>query len=88
MNNIFKLITIVVLACTVNMSQATQLEQVQEINPAELVKMSKLHLAEAIKLNTIALNPIESNARAQIAMNISSANIDEEAINKTLTLAD
>ncbi len=50
-------------------SQATQLVKVQAIDAVELVEITKQHLAQSIKLNTVALNPIEKTARAQVAMN-------------------
>ncbi len=69
MNNILKLTTIAMLAFVANNSQATDLVKVQTINAVELVEVAKLNLAQSIKFNTIAFNPIEKTARAQVAMN-------------------
>jgi hypothetical protein len=88
MTNIIKLSTIAILAFVANNSQATQLVKVQDINPVELVEMTKLHLAQSIKLNTIVINPIEKTARAQVAMN--RLHVNKSAINtsKAVTLAE
>lgn len=88
MNNMIKLSTIAILAFIANNSQATQLVKVQAIDAVELVEFTKLHLAQSIKLNTIAINPIEKTARAQVAMNHLPANKGVENISKALTLAE
>jgi len=88
MNNIIKLTTIAILACVASNSQATQLVNTQVINAVELVEITKLHLAQSIKLNTIVLNPIEKTARAQVAMNRLHTNNSGENTNKAVTLAD
>ena len=88
MNNILKLSTIAIFAFLANNSQATELVKVQTINAVELVEITKLNLAQSIKFNTIALNPIEKTARAQVAMNHLPANKGVENISKALTLAE
>lgn len=87
MNNMIKLTTIALLAFAAN-SQATQLVKAQAINAVELVAVTKLALAQSIKLNTIEFNPIEKTARAQVAMNRTHANKGVENINKALPLAE
>ncbi|SEK83978.1 hypothetical protein SAMN05216262_10382 [Colwellia chukchiensis] len=69
MNNILKLTVAAMFALIAGNSQATQLVKVQAIDAVELVEITKQHLAQSIKLNTVALNPIEKTARAQVAMN-------------------
>lgn len=75
-------------ALIANTSQATQLVEVQAINAVELIETTKLHLAQSIKLNTIALNPIEETARAQVAMNDSTSTENVDTISKSITLAE
>tara|TARA_B110000196_G_scaffold318335_1_gene333508 strand:- start:732 stop:998 length:267 start_codon:yes stop_codon:yes gene_type:complete len=88
MKNIIKLSTIAMFALIANTSQATQLVEVQAINAVELIETTKLHLAQSIKLNTIALNPIEKTARAQVAMNDSTSTENVDTISKSITLAE
>ena len=88
MNNIVKLSTIAILALMANSSHATQLVKTQAINAVELIETTKLHLAQSIKLNTIAFNPIEKTARAQVAMNRLQTNKSIESINKSISLAE
>jgi hypothetical protein len=88
MKNIIKLSTIAMFALIANTSQATQLVEVQAINAVELIETTKLHLAQSIKLNTIALNPIEETARAQVAMNDSTSTENVDTISKSITLAE
>ena len=88
MKNIIKLSTIAMFALIANTSQATQLVEVQAINAVELIETTKLHLARSIKLNTIALNPIEETARAQVAMNDSTSTENVDTISKSITLAE
>lgn len=76
------------LAFVANNSQATQLVKVQAINAVELIEITKLHLAQSIKLNTIAINPIEKTARAQVAMNRVHDNKGPESTAKAVTLAE
>lgn len=75
-------------ALIANTSQATQLVEVQAINAVELIETTKLHLAQSIKLNTIALNPIEETARAQVAVNDSTSTENVDTISKSITLAE
>ena len=75
-------------ALIANTGQATQLVEVQAINAVELIETTKLHLAQSIKLNTIALNPIEETARAQVAMNDSTSTENVDTISKSITLAE
>lgn len=75
-------------ALIANTSQATQLVEVQSINAIELIETTKLHLAESIKLNTIAFNPIEKTARAQVAMNDSTSSENIDTISKIISLAE
>ncbi len=88
MKNILNLSAIAMLAFVANSSQATQLVKVQAIDAVELVEATKLHLAQSIKLNTIAFNPIEKTARAQVAMNREDVSKSSDTAAKALTLAD
>ena len=88
MKNIIKLSTIAMFALMANSSQATQLVEVQSINAIELMATTKLHLEESIKLNTIAFNPIEKTAQAQVAMNRGQNKKGRENSNKALSLAE
>jgi hypothetical protein len=88
MKNILNLSAIAMLAFVANSSQATQLVKVQAINTVELVEATKLHLAQAIKLNTVILNPIEKTARAQVAMNRTHVSESSDTATKAITLAD
>ncbi len=88
MNNILKLSTIAMFAFLANNSQATELVKVQTINAVELVEITKLNLAQSIKFNTIALNPIEKTARAQVAMNSLQVKKSMNNSIKALTLAE
>ena len=88
MKNIVKLSTITMFALIANTSQATQLVEVQSINAIELIETTKLHLAQSIKLNTIAFNPIEKTARAQVAMSDSKSSKNVDTISKSITLAE
>lgn len=88
MKNIIKLSTIAMFALIANTSQATQLVEVQSINAIELIETTKLHLAESIKLNTIAFNPIEKTVRAQVAMNDSTSSENIDTISKIISLAE
>ncbi|MBA6225159.1 hypothetical protein H4J51_13245 [Colwellia sp. MB02u-18] len=88
MKNIFKLATIAMLALVASNSQATQLVKVQAINAVELVEITKLHLAQSIKLNTIVINPIEKIAHAQVTMNDFHVNKGAEIIIKAVMLAE
>ncbi|MFT5814408.1 MAG: hypothetical protein ACI9VT_002169 [Psychroserpens sp.] len=88
MNNIIKLSTIAMLAFVANNSQATQLVKVQAINAVELLEITKLHLAESIKLNTVVINPIEKTARAQVAMHRLYTQKDVKNVSKAETLAE
>ncbi|MFT6195134.1 MAG: hypothetical protein ACJASU_002044 [Cognaticolwellia sp.] len=88
MKNIFKLTTIAMLTLVASNSQATQLVKIQAINAVELVEITKLHLAQSIKLNTIVINPIEKVAHAQVKMNDFHVNKGAEIIIKPVTLAE
>jgi hypothetical protein len=88
MKNIFKLATIAMLALVASNSQATQLVKVQAINAVELVEITKLHLAQSIKLNTIVINPIEKIAHAQVTMNDFHVNKDAGIIIKAVMLSE
>jgi hypothetical protein len=88
MKNILKLSAIAMLAFVANSSQATQLVKVQAIDAVELVEATKLHLAQAIKLNTITFNPIEKTARAQVAMNRAHVSKSSDTTTKVSRLAD
>ena len=88
MNNILKLSTIAMFAFLANNSQATELVKVQTINAVELVEITKLNLAQSIKFNTIAFNPIEKTAQAQVAMNRGQNKKGRENSNKALSLAE
>ncbi|MBA6416001.1 hypothetical protein H4J50_08250 [Colwellia sp. 6M3] len=88
MKNIIKLSTIAMFALMANSSQATQLVEAQSINAIELMATTKLHLEESIKLNTIAFNPIEKTARAQVAMNEVKINLNGQTISKSIPLAE
>jgi hypothetical protein len=88
MKNIFKLSTIAMLALVASNSQATQLVKVQAINAVELVEITKLHLAQSIKLNTIVINPIEKIAHAQVTMKDFHVNKGTEIVIKAVTLAE
>lgn len=76
------------LALVATNSQATQLVKVQAINAIELVEITKLHLAQSIKLNVIVINPIEKAARAQVTMNDMHVNKGADIIIKAVTLAE
>jgi hypothetical protein len=88
MKNIFKLATIAMLTLVASNSQATQLVKVQTINAVELVEITKLHLAQSIKLNTIVINPIEKTAHTQVTMNDFHVNKGAEVIIKAVMLAE
>ena len=87
MNNILKTSAFATLAFVANSSQATELVKVQAINTVELVEVTKLHLAQAIKLNTIVINPIEKTTLAQVTMNRLSLSKGAEAHIKAEILA-
>ncbi|MGB1262949.1 MAG: hypothetical protein ACPG52_08575 [Cognaticolwellia sp.] len=86
MNNILKLATIALFAFVANNSQATELVKAQPVNTVDLVEVTKLHLAQAIKLNTVAFNPIEKTARAQVAMNSLTLNKSANTMRKEQAL--
>lgn len=88
MKNILKLTTIATLLFVTNSGQATQLVKVETINPIELIEMSKVHLEQAMKLNTIAMSPIAKTAREQVAMNHLRERKSAENTVKTFTLAE
>ena len=88
MTNILKLTTIATLLFVTNSGQATQLVAVQTINPIELIEMSKVHLEQSIKLNTITFSPIAKTAREHVAMNHLRERKSAENTVKTLTLAE
>ena len=85
MNNILKISAIAILAFVTHNSQATELVKAHAINTNELVEVAKLNLAQAIKFNTIALNPSEKTAQAQVAMNREYSNKSAKNSNKTVT---
>ena len=88
MKKVFKLSTIAMLALVATNSQATQLVKIQTINAVELVEITKLHLAQSIKLNAIVIDPIEKAARAQVTMNDMRVKKSTEVMIKAVTLAE
>ena len=66
MNNILKISAIAILAFVTHNSHATELVKAHAINTDELVEVAKLNIAQSIKFNTIAFNPIEKTAQAQV----------------------
>ncbi len=88
MKNILKLTTIATLLFVTNSGQATQLVKVETLNPIELIEMSKVHLEQSIKLNTIVISPIEKTAREHVAMNQFRVIKNTASTVKTLTLAE
>ncbi|UUO21815.1 hypothetical protein FGD67_00350 [Colwellia sp. M166] len=88
MNNILKISAIAILAFVTHNSHATELVKAQAINTDELVEVAKLNLAQSIKFNTIAINPIEKTARAQVTMSRGHSSKNLNNIIKTITLAE
>ena len=88
MNNILKISAIAILAFVTHNSHATELVKAHTINTDELVEVAKLNIAQSIKFNTIAFNPIEKTAQAQVAMNRGQNKKGRENSNKALSLAE
>ena len=88
MNNILKISAIASLAFVTCNSQAAELVKVQKIDATELLEITKLHLAQSIKLNTLVINPIEKAAYAQVAMKREHSGKDVENTIKTITFAE
>jgi uncharacterized protein YabE (DUF348 family) len=68
MKNILKISAFAFLTIMANSSQATELVKVQPTNALEFLETAKLNLAQSIKLNTVAINPIEKAVRAQVTL--------------------
>lgn len=88
MKNILTLSAIAVLALTASNTQATELVKAQPTNTIEFVKIAKMNLAQSIKLNTVAISPIEKAVSTQIAMVQSNAKKTNDVSDKAASLAE